>query len=310
MNKLFSLPLLIIIPESLVGAPVSPEFNPIIVSATFIFVVLIAVVVPFTLKFPVITASPATAILPPTFKFFPIPIPPVTLRAPVAVLVLSVESDNTVEPLAVNVVNVAELGVTSPIIVPSIDPELISTLGNTVKPLNVTDPLANVIKSVSLEWPIVVPSITRSSTFNSVKVPTNETCGNVELTESVWSTPFVPAVRPVAANDVLSFNPVEFSKAVVPDNCTAEPATLFNVVIWLSLSSPILPANVLAGILPANIAFVIVPTSPVVTTVPVTLGNVITLLAVGSSDTNLDSNWSDVAPSNTIWSALTWPLAP
>ena len=50
----------------------------------------------------------------------------------------------------------------------------------------------------------------------------------------------------------------------------------------------------------AIMAAVTVPESPVVTTVPVTLGMVIVLSAVGSATVNVVSNASSVEPSNVI----------
>ena len=64
--------------------------------------------VPLTVKLPEIIA------LPPTFKFLPMPTPPVTTTAPILVDVDSVALVNVVKPLLVNVVNAPVLGVALP----------------------------------------------------------------------------------------------------------------------------------------------------------------------------------------------------
>ena len=60
INALSALPLSITIPESLPGAPEEPFPNSNSVSETTVLVVDTVVVVPFTVKSPVIVASPAT----------------------------------------------------------------------------------------------------------------------------------------------------------------------------------------------------------------------------------------------------------
>ena len=92
-----------------VGLAVSP--NVILISSTLTVVELIVLVVPLTVKLPVITTAP------PTFKFSLIPTPPVTTTVPLPVVVLEVLAVNVVAPLLVNVVNAPVERVLAPILV-------------------------------------------------------------------------------------------------------------------------------------------------------------------------------------------------
>ena len=78
-------PLSITIPESFVDAPFKPEFSSINASLITVLSVFTVVVVPRTSRLPEIMVLPTTFISPPTFKFFVIPAPPATKRAPLSI---------------------------------------------------------------------------------------------------------------------------------------------------------------------------------------------------------------------------------
>ena len=190
-NAFFSEPLLIKIPASLVGATVAakPLFKPINESSMSIFDVFTVVVVPFTVKLPLITVLPPTLKPPATFKFSPIPTPPVTTNAPLAELVLLVASVIVVKPVDDNVLNAAAAGTFEPMEVPSMVPLLISTLVNvafvavnvaSAAIVTLLSPI--VIASGSTVLPIVLPSITILSTVKPVNVPTLVICGCAAFT--------------------------------------------------------------------------------------------------------------------------------
>ena len=89
----------------------------------------------------------------------------------------------------------------APIVVPSMAPPLISAVGITVEPVNVTEPLANVIKSTSDVCPIVDPSIATLSTVSAVRVPTEvmRFCAAlIENSEPVFVRPGPAVLPPVA----------------------------------------------------------------------------------------------------------------
>ena len=141
--------------------------------------VFTVVVVPDTVRSPVITAFPPTFNSEPTYNFFATPKPPATVRAPSVALVLSVIFVTDDKPLAVNVEKEAVPGVPAPMFVPSIDPPLISTLVavNVASVASDTFLSVRVIKSVSAVTPIELPSIVILSTVKDVNVPTDVILG-------------------------------------------------------------------------------------------------------------------------------------
>ena len=265
IKRLLLSPLSMTIPASVVGVPVVPVANSSNLSSTVILVVETVVVVPLTVKLPVTVKLVSTVALPPTFKFSTIPTPPVTIKAPVFLLVLDVALVIVVAPLAANVVNAAVEADAAPMAVPSMAPPLISAVGITVEPVNVTEPLANVIKSASDVCPIVDPSIATLSTVRAVRVPTCVIWP--DWSASTLNTWFVN-VRPAPAVADFNCKPVLFSIADVPANWTAVPDTLSVVEIVANLLSAIAAA-------PAILALAILVLAEV-KIVPVSWGSLIT----------------------------------
>ena len=151
INALCCVPLLIKIPASLVGAAVNPDDNIIKLSLMSRLVVLTVVVVPFTVKLPVIIASS------PTNKLFFIPIPPCVIREPVSPDVEVVLFAKLIEPTVV-----IETGVVSPnshvavLLVFNVPSETVNDVSNVALFFTFNVPAITVLPDVAVTWNLSV----------------------------------------------------------------------------------------------------------------------------------------------------------